>query len=240
VVVKTMEINETALAVLDQGKLAPVLEELRPMVAEAQAFQVTDEASYQVAMGRVAKCRGVVAFMEKLFSAPRQKAHEAHKAICDAIGAVEKPAEKCADLYGSKGYAWQQAERKRKADAEAARQEAERKRIEDERLEVAQDLTDKGLTGAAERVLERPVEVQARVVELPAQPEGISTLENWQWEEIDLALAVKAAAEGRIPLEALTFNATWLNKHVKSMKGKTCIPGIRVYDKGTVKVQGAA
>ncbi len=58
--------------------------------------------------------------------------------------------------------------------------------------------------------------------------EGVAVSENWQYEIVD---------EGAIPREYLIPDEKKIRSAVKAMKGMTKIPGVRVYDAGTVRVR---
>jgi hypothetical protein len=64
--------------------------------------------------------------------------------------------------------------------------------------------------------------------------EGISTVETWKAEIVDLMALVKAVAEGRAPISLLSGNQVAVNSIAKH-KGTLTYPGIRVYPEIVVR-----
>ncbi len=243
-------VPETNLKVLDgQVTVAPaktaddvktlaqsVALEVEPIVKHARELQVIDQQSYEIAMNAAARCGRGIDRIEKLFGEARELAHKTHKAITSAIGSLVNPLKMAQELYGSKGYSWKKAEQARLNAEELARREKEKAVKTDEKLDVAAFLDAAGAHDEAEQVLEQPVTVAPREVKV-ATPEGTSTRENWQWRCVDIRKLIDAVATGAAPVGVLTTADTVITKMVKALKAETKLPGIEVWDKGSVAVE---
>ena len=111
--------------------------------------------------------------------------------------------------------------------------EAERKKLEDERLAEAKLLEDIGDTDAAAALVETPVEVTAPV---PAAPKshGISSSKRWSANVTDLMALVKAVAAGEAPLRYLKADQVRLNGIAADEKERFSVPGVEAVSKTVV------
>lgn len=117
------------------------------------------------------------------------------------------------------------AEAQRKADAAAA---AERAKLEQraDRAEAS------GKVEKAGDLRELAATTVAPVVRLEAaKVKGVSIKANWQFEVTDPSL---------IPREFLMVDEKKIGQVVKAMKDSTSIPGVRVWDAGTVSARRSA
>ena len=213
------------------------LQDVAPILEHARNFEVVDDGTYDVAMEGVVRCSSARNRVETIFGEARDLANKAHKAITGAIKSLTDPLKQAEKLYGGKAYAWQKQEEDRLAAEERVRQETEKKKEEDKKVVVAEFLDMGGAHEDADRVLEEPVLVKPREVVGPAKPAGTSTRENMQWECTDLKKLVDAVHAGDAPLTALTTDDKVVTKLVKALKFETRLPGIRVWDAGTVAVR---
>ena len=127
----------------------------------------------------------------------------------------------------------------RKAAEEKARrerEEAERKIKEEEeaRLEAAIKAEEKGDLEEAEKILDRepPVQdplTQKTIVPFKVKLQGLSTRTDWKWEEENFK-------EVPDKFKCLVLDKEKINDHVKALKEKAKIPGIRIYPK-TITIQ---
>lgn len=231
--------NTTDLTVLNVEQVTAVETMTRPIVEQAKAIEVVDEATFALAMDGKARCDRGVANVEDVFGETKKNAHATWQSITRAIKGLCDPLREAAALFERKAYAWRESERKRLAAEEKKRQDAARKREEDARLAIATDLSAVGLTKEADALIEAPVAVAPQAVEAP-KAAGYTFVENWQWECVELKDLVEAVAAGKAPLAFLTTADSAITKVVKALKASTTIPGVRVYDKGTTRRTGAA
>ncbi len=218
--------------------------EVHPIVAAANALQVIDAVTFEQAMELGKSCSARIKLVEERLGPSKRKTWEAYQEIMKLMKSFIDPLETAKKTLSSRAYSWQQVEEARKRrEAEEARKKAEeetaKKRAAEEeaRLILAERLEKNGMKEQATEVLDAPINIPVAEV-APVAPkvrvQGASTRENWQWECIDLLALVRAVASGQIPLTTLTTNDSVITSVVKTMKSETRIPGVRVFDAGTV------
>jgi hypothetical protein len=114
---------------------------------------------------------------------------------------------------------------------EQLRLEAQARREEEERrLKEAELLEQMGEHEEAERVIEQPMQVSAPVVPKAQAPSNFTTRENWQFEVTDI---------DKVPRKYLCVDDVMLRNEVKRTKGRVTIPGVRIWDVGTIATRGS-
>jgi hypothetical protein len=212
--------------------------ELAPILAAAQALTVTDEASFGTAMELGADCARRSKHIEEVFKPAREATHRAWKAVTETIASFVNPLDAARKLVTDKGKAWKRIEdAKRQAEADEA-QRLVQAQAEEARLRAAVQLESTGRQALADAVLAEPVKSPVVRAVAVVQPKGTSVRENWQAEVVDLAALVKAVAEGKCGLGFVQANDSALRLWAKMTRGKEQIPGVRVWDEGTVAFRG--
>jgi len=212
------------------------IEELRtlsPALDFATALVISDESSSLNAQTFVQKCNDHISKVESFFEDGKKAADKLHKWFTTAVASLTKTARDAKAIVGGKVYEYQRAEQRRIANEQAVAREKARKEAEEAAIKEAEDLQSIGATAEADRVLAKDIVVAAPTFIPPAAVAGSSIRENWQWEGENLMTTVKAVAAGTIPIDALTWNGTWVTQRVKAMKVDSKIPGVRVWDQGT-------
>jgi hypothetical protein len=214
--VVTISIEEKAITIIDQ----------------ARAVKVTDSETYTVA-GNLWKAIGdMIKEVKDTFDPICDAAHKAHKAAVekrakylDPLATAQKNVKGLMSNYD--------AEQERIRRAEQARIEAEMRKKEEERrlqeaIEVEAALKAQGagkeeIQKETSTILEKPVSV-APVVLTKATPkiEG-GPIYRTIWK-------ARILNEQLIPREYLTPDMVKINAVVRSMKGKTNIPGVESYE----------
>lgn len=105
-------------------QVATVQQELSPILAEAKAIAVTDQASYQDALRIGELCAKRSKAVIDMWKDERDQAHALHKAIVAKIKQFTDIYDEAKKIVSGKAYAWERAERERLAI------EAEKKRID--------------------------------------------------------------------------------------------------------------
>lgn len=197
-----------------------------PVVQKAKSFAVTDNASNEAAAEFLKNIKSSQKQVKDFFAESKQKAAEAHKAICANENSMLKPLQESEALLKDKMSAFWQAQERIRIEAERkAAEEAEKLNaeavaaIEDGNEEKAQELAMQSAMKAAE------VQVSA-----PQKVAGISVREVWKWEVTD----IKA-----VPREYLVVNEQALNGIAKSAKDTLPIPGIRFYAEKSIAARTA-
>jgi hypothetical protein len=171
--------------------------------------------------------------VEELFKDAKSKAHEAHKSICDAEKKLLNPLELAEKQYSPLilDYTREQDRIRREAEAEARRKaETEAEAERQTKLRAAETAMDMGASVAeiqslieeAEEIIpvyDSPITIQ------PVKLIGLVIKENWTYEITDIK---------QIPREYMMPNTVMLGQTAKALKGAAKIPGVRIYDAGTV------
>lgn len=173
---------------------------------------VYDQSSYEQA-GEI--LRGIAKVKKEIkakFSEPKEKAHEAHKAICDLEKELLAKVTVRETEIRNKMTAFYEAEQKRIAA------EMERKRIEAEKqMQIAAEAEAAGDTEKAEIAVALAAMEESTVTVAP-KAAGVSMREVWSAEVIDL---------DKIPREYLLPDMNALNALAKAMKKESPIPGVK-------------
>ena len=232
------------------------------MVARAQAFEITDAASYEQAGAMIDQLKTQIRQVEGFFAPMADAAHKAWKAITGKRASVTDPLIAAERTLSSRYSAFRRAEEERAAAErrakEKAAQEQERQRLQAEadaialEAQAAKDAAAQAasadeaqaLTVQAAQLQQEAaaVRVEAQTVEAPVLPvrstvahvKGPAVRANWQHEVDDVLALVKAVAAGQAPLECVIPNETYLRARAKADKGTCRIAGVRFYDAGTV------
>lgn len=194
---------------------------------EARAIQIKDQPSYDIA---AEKFKAAAALEKQIvdYHAPlKQKAHEAHKAICSAENSLLLPVRQAKQVLSRLIGEWDtEQERKRQEEQRRLEDEA-RKRAEEEALEAAIDAEASGADAdEVETVLSSPAPMQ-KVQAAPTYQKSIPTRENWGAEVVSLLSLVKAAAANPAYLCYLQANESALNAAARSQKNVFSIPGCK-------------
>jgi len=219
---------ETNVNTMDQKTIE---EKALSYPAQAQAVQVVDQVSLTAANDMLVGIKAMRKQVDAVFDPIIKKAHEAHKEAIAQKKKVEKPLAEAEGLVKKQvGTYLAELERKRQEEERKKREEEEAKRkAEEERLRQAIEAEENGNKAEAEAILEEvAVEENTPAEDQPiehAKPdmEGVSYKERWKWEYVNKDL---------IPEEFMMMvpDESKINYAVRTMKGKTNIPGIRVFN----------
>ena len=195
------------------------------ILRQAESLQITTADEFQeaaVALREVASRRRDIDDERKRLVRPldetRQRIQDLFRPALDGLARAEQL------LKGSISR-WNAEQDRLRRIAEAAAAEAARK--ESDRLAaLAQRAAAAGkfekaaaLEGAADSV---PI---AEVAE-PPKARGISTRESWKANVVDKGALVQAVADGKVPLDILDVNMSFLNQMARAMKGDLKWPGV--------------
>lgn len=196
--------------------------EAETILVEARRFEIKTNVSYTLAAEELQRIKGAAKKLEAVrksitqpmdaakeavmdfFRAPALKLTEAETQIKAAMRAYQADLDKKAE------------EARREADAIAA---AERERL----ALAAAKAAEEGRHDDAAAIVEAVADVVALPIAVRSAPtvKGISFAKVWKFEIVDDSL---------IPREYLLVNETAIRKVVSALKGKTNIPGIRVFE----------
>lgn len=186
-----------------------------------------------------------------LFKKAKDDAFAAHRSICGIEKKLLEPLEmvelECNRKVKAYLVARDERERReadrirREAEAEAARKTAEAKRAQDdERLKIAQQLTDVGFTKEAEEVLSQDLPAPIIVPIIPKQQATAETVSGqhlrttYRFVIDDLMMIAMEVIAGRQPLSAILPNQKYFDKMANAAKGELRIPGGHVEKDSTL------
>lgn len=172
---------------------------------------IFDQSSYEQAGEILRNIATVKKEIKAKFAEPKEKAHEAHKAICDLEKELLTKVTERENEIRQKMSIYYQAEQKRIAAEE------ERKRQEAERLmQTAVEAEAAGDTETAETYTALAAMSEATVTVAP-KAAGVSFREVWKAKVVD---------ESKVPREYLIVNQTALDAVAKATKGSIKIAGV--------------
>lgn len=183
--------------------------------------------------------------IEKYHKPHIDNAHKAHKDLVGAMNGLTKPLKKAEDWIKNQIVAYnREIERVRREAAEKAQKEAEEKlKLEKEKLEAeALVAAEEGNQEAFDRAQAEAEEISTQdftPVQAPPEkmPIGVSARKNWQVEITDLPALIKAVMEEKAPKNFISADMKVIKQWAKAVGISQKIPGIRIWDKGTVSLR---
>lgn len=211
---------------------------------------ITDQDTYAAAKAFLPRLKQAEDKVLLFFRDIKDAAFKAHKAITAKESEHLKPIKTARDRLSRLIYDYE-----RELDRLRREQELiESKRLQEQQqaqaLEEAVALSDAGAVEMAEQVVEQAIAVPAPVVVLPSPAvavQGVSIAQNWQWKFAGCGSGLswdQLSQEERervlrfLPREHMRPDDKAITKIVKAMRGGTRIPGIEVFDAGSVRVRG--
>ena len=223
-----------------------------------EALQVTDPATFQEAGELVKTVALYIRRVGEVLDPIVEAAHRAHKIAVQQRDTLLKPAQRARAVLGERMATYEQAEARRRREAEQAAQrererlereareqaEAETRRLQAEaetrRIDEAAQLESTGDHEGAARLIAAPVSapvVMPAPVFQPAPPiaappkvEGVSFRSTWKWRLVDAA---------QLPRQYLIPDDKAIGAVVRAMGPRTSIPGITVYEERISSVRPA-
>lgn len=212
----TLELEEKALSVPDRAK----------------TIRISDSKSYVEAGELLKGIKGLRAKIDETFDPICRKAFEAHKEAVGKKKSIEAPLIEAEGLIKSKILEYDAEQERLRLEAQRKLDEEIRAKAEEERLAEAVHLEEIGEVAEAEAILQEPIEVSTVVLpKSTPKIEGQSTRIGYSAEVVNLLELAKGVASGRIPVQAIMANTTFLNGQAKLMKDAFNYPGVRLLKK---------
>lgn len=179
----------------------------------------------------------------------KDAAFRAHRAITTKETEQLAPIRKARTDISNLIYSYEREQERVRREAEQKAAEEERRRREDEALRAAAAAAETSAE-VAEQILEQEIAAPAPVVILPSRSVeviGVTARENWQFKYVgcatgqrwkDLTDEQRKRIMSMLPREFLVPDESAIGRVVKAMKSGTRIPGVEVYDAGTIAVRG--
>ena len=215
------------------------------LLETARKVHIVDTESCQAGTDVALTAKRLRLKIEKYHKPHIDNAHKAHKDLVKAMKELTEPLKKAEDWIKDQIVSYnREIERVRQEAAARAQKEAEEKlRAEKERLEAeALAAADKGDEEAFVQAEQEKNEITKEdFIPVPqpkeTMPSSVSTRKNWQVEITDLPALIKAVIEGHAPNNFIIANEKVIKQWAKAVGDTQKIPGIRVYDKGTVTLR---
>lgn len=213
---------------LDRGK-----DKEAPLVVQARAIVISDFESHARAQEFLVRLAELKANREDHYREPKQKAHEAHKAICKAERDDLSVIETARALVEPACLTWTRQQREREEAERKKAEEEERKRLDELAIQEAVALAEAGDEEMAEQLLQEQAQAPAPAVMVPthrASVAGVGEKASWTADVADLrALCAWLATQPEdVAAEAFPGGPakSWLNRQAGAMKQHLRIPGL--------------
>jgi phage-related minor tail protein len=229
---------------------------------EAKALVVVDGASFVRAGQFLETVDAVLKQIEDFFEDDIARAYATWKGLTSKRAHYTKPLEHAKQIVAARYAAFERDEKER-AEAKRRTEELEAQRAEQARLRAEAETREaaaKSLAEAAARAdsrdeamalqqqadealdTARDLKVEAATVQAPVLPlqrevptdTGPKVRAAWTFEVTDRMALIKAVAAGTVSAEAVMPNESYLRKRALADKATCNIPGVRVWDQGTV------
>jgi len=205
-----------------------VVDELAPVVAEAQQFEVVDVVSNTVALERIKSLRAGERYIHDKFEKSRKAADAAKKEILALRDGLVGPIQQARMIYDRTADVYEQEQRRLALEEEQRLRAIIRKQEEDRLLQDAIAAEEAGDTEQANLILEEKVEAPIiAVAPQVATVKGVSTTTRWSAEVVDLLELVKHVAKNPEWISLLDANMPNLNRLAVSQHEALSIPGVR-------------
>lgn len=166
------------------------------------------------------------------FKPIKQKMDAAKQEVLDQERAADAPLKEAESWLSPQIITWNREQERIRQEEEARLREIARKEEEDRQLQEAILAEQSGQKEEAEAIISAPVQA-APVVVPKAVPKvaGMSIRDNWKF---------RITNEKLIPREYLKVDEVKIGQVVRAMKSAANIPGVEVYNEGTVSGRRAA
>lgn len=193
--------------------------------AHAKSLAVTSRADMEAAASLQGDIKALLKQVEAFCDPNIARWHAGHKQALAEKNAITKPLDEGYKILG-RAMGDYEAQLERERIAKERELQAERQRIADEEtLKLAAQLEQQGHAEAAQNVIETVPEVIVKLEREEPKIAGTITRTDWRFEVVNPAL---------IPREFLRIDESAIGAMVRSRKGETTIPGVRVWSETSV------
>jgi hypothetical protein len=251
IVVNTLETFEAWLAIekikkkIDVARLGEAVQAMQPFVEEVKNQAIKDKNSLDEVVAKTKALKKVRALIKGFLEPEVKELYIEYTGKRDVMNGFSKPLEAIEKQKKKEMIAYErEQERIRKEEEAKALKKAEEEAREEKKLleKEALEAMDKGDEEEAELKAAQAEQVSPQD-HIPAQkpaympPQGTSIRENWKAEVTDMMALIKAVAADPNLINCLTPNQTYLNQRARSDKDNLKIPGVRVWNEGSVSMR---
>ena len=199
---------------------------------QARQIQIKSQDDYVRASELILTIKAIRKKITDIFKPIKQKMDAAKQEVLDQEKLVDKPLQEAESLLSPRIIAWNREQERIRQEEEARLREIARKEEEERQLQAAIAAEQSGNKEEAQAIIETPV--QATPVVVPkAVPKvaGMSIRENWKF---------RITNEKLIPRDYLKVDEVKIGQVVRAMKSACNIPGVEIYNEGTISGRHAA
>lgn len=198
-------------------------------LSEARKFVITNENEAIKADELCSGLLGLEKHIQDNFRTAKQKAHEAHKAVCDAEARHLEPVHEARKIIKGKLGDWLDLREKERHEREERLREEARKDAEREAIEKAARLEKEGRKEEAEEVINGSVEPLDVI--LPKDTPKFQTLfrTKWKCQVENEQEFIAAVIQGSAPGNLLIIDHVALNRFVTATQGAVKLPGVKIW-----------
>ena len=199
---------------------------------QARQIQIKSQDDYVRASELILTIKAIRKKITDTFKPIKQKMDAAKQEVLDQEKLADKPLQEAESLLSPRIIAWNREQERIRQEEEARLREIARKEEEERQLQAAIAAEQSGNKEEAQAIIETPV--QATPVVVPkAVPKvaGMSIRENWKF---------RITNEKLIPRDYLKVDEVKIGQVVRAMKSACNIPGVEIYNEGTISGRHAA
>lgn len=197
------------------------VEEAAILLGTAECFEVVDTASLERAAEFVKRIDREIRAVKDTFAPMRERAHQAHKTVCDQEKKHLGQREQSRRIVKGKIGAWQTEQERIRRDEQARLQREAQKQADDVALRRAEALEADGRKGEAQAAIDNPV--QAPIMPAPPAPpklEGTQTRVYWRHRVTDA---------DAVPRQWMVVDDKALAVYARSAKAAAKVAGVEFY-----------
>jgi len=224
--------------VLDEAPQEQTLEITAISIRDkATSIKIVDQSSYDAAAAEFNAACHLEKQITEHYAPLKQKAHEAHKAICSAEKEMLNPVLQAKQSLSRAIGAWDEEQERIRREVQRRLEADALARAEEEALESAIDAERNGADAEEIEAVLSGSQPITKIAAAPTYTKSVPTRENWSAQVFSLSALVKAAAENPAYLCFLRANQTALDAAARSQKNLFSIPGCKAV-KQTVATRG--
>jgi hypothetical protein len=196
---------------------------------KANAARVVDQASHDEAaeeLKAIARLEKQIVEYHRPF---KEQANRLHKDICAAETKLLAPLKTARPIYSQKILAWEAEQRRREQELRRQAEAEARRLAEEAAMQAAIEAEKAGATEeVVEQILERPpLYVAPQIAPTYQKSAGITSVDRWRAEVVDINELLRAILDGRLPPSYVEPNMTALNARARAEKDAFMVPGCK-------------
>jgi hypothetical protein len=230
---------DNELVVVKSPDVVALASEWQPLVAEARALVVDSKESHGAAINGYRLLKIASKRITEHYEPTRAALEKAKKELLRARDGLLAPIDEAMKIVSGKASAYEIEETRRAREVARLAEEAERKRLEDEKLAQAEKMEEVGASSLADAIIEQPVEVKT-IAPAPevAKVEGVSARIVYHAEVDNIGMLIQYVAKNPVLSDYLLPNMPRLNLMAREHKDALALPGVRAVAETVRTVRG--